>query len=445
MAGPGLIVAAPASGSGKTVFVLGLLRALRRMGVDVAAAKVGPDYIDPAFHAAASGRDGVSLDGWAMRPATLAALVARVSAAETVVCEGVMGLFDGAAVPPGAPDGSTADIARATGWPVVLVMDVSRQAASAAAAVEGFRRFRPDVAPVALVFNRVGGPGHRALLEEAFARHHPDLPVLGWIPHEAALRFPERHLGLVQAGETADLDARLEEAAAVVARHVDIEALRALARPSPLASLPAGASPWTPDPPGSRIAVARDDAFAFAYPWLLDGWRRAGAHIEFFAPLADEAPSADADVVYLPGGYPELHAGRLAAASRFLAGLHRAAAGGAWVWGECGGGMVLGEAIEDADGVRHPMAGLLPLATSFRQRRLHLGYRRARLCADTPLGPVGTWVRGHEFHYATVLREGPGQPLFDAADAGGRPLGPMGRIAGRVMGSFLHAIDRDEG
>jgi cobyrinic acid a,c-diamide synthase len=192
-------------------------------------------------------------------------------------------------------------------------------------------------------------------------------------------------------------------------------------------------------PLGERIAVARDVAFAFAYPHLLGDWRAAGADLAFFSPLADEVPPSDADAVYLPGGYPELHAGRIAAASRFRAGVEDAARRGALVYGECGGYMVLGEHLEDADGTRHRMLGLLPLATSFAARRLHLGYRRL-----APLGglPWSGALAAHEFHYATILAEDDGDPLFDAATADGAPLGPIGRRHGRVMGSFAHVIDR---
>ncbi len=438
----GLIIAAPASGSGKTVFTLGLLRALARRGVALASAKVGPDYIDPAFHAAASGKACLNLDGWGMRPATIAALAAELGRADLVVCEGVMGLFDGADLPPGQPCGSTADMAALTGWPVVLLVDVRGQAASAAALVGGFLTHRADVPVAGVVFNRVNSPTHRAMITRAMGAAFPDLPLLGWLPQDRAMTLPERHLGLIQAREHNDLDARLDAAAAVVAAHVDLAAFSALARPCRLSA--AGAA--VPLPPlGQRIAVAEDDAFAFAYPALLQGWRRAGAEVRKFSPLADQPPPADADFIYLPGGYPELHAGRLAAAAAFMAGLRRAAANGVPVFGECGGYMTLGRGLVDAEGRRHAMAGLLPVSTSFAQRRLHLGYRQARLAAATPLGALGDGFRGHEFHYATSLEEGDGgPPLFHLADASGRPLPPAGQVRGAVMGSFLHLLDRKD-
>ncbi|MBK8909432.1 MAG: cobyrinate a,c-diamide synthase [Rhodospirillales bacterium] len=436
----GLIIAAPASGCGKTVVTLGLLRHLVRSGVVTASAKMGPDYIDAGFHAAATGRACINLDVWAMREATLsAAMTTLATSAELVVCEGVMGLFDGA----DARTGSTADLAAMSGWPVVLIVDAGAQAASAAAVVRGFATHRRDVHVVGVLFNRVGGPGHAAVLRDAMADHLPDVAVLGCLPYAETLRLPERHLGLVQALEHSDLARFLDDAAEFFATHVDTARLCALARPSSAPGAPTTTSPPLP-PLGQRIAVADDVAFAFRYPLVTEGWRGAGCELVPFSPLADEPPAEDCDAIYLPGGYPELHAARLAGNRRFLTGLREAAARGAAVFGECGGYMVLGEQLIDAGGEAHAMAGLLPVETSFADRGLHLGYRRVSLASSGPLGPSGAVFRGHEFHFAKVLREGPGQPLFDCADAGGRPLGATGLAAGSVMGSFVHLIDRED-
>jgi len=192
-------------------------------------------------------------------------------------------------------------------------------------------------------------------------------------------------------------------------------------------------------PPGARIAVARDDAFAFAYPHLLAGWREAGAELSFFAPLADEAPDIGADAVYLPGGYPELHAGRISGAAAFRAGMTGSAMRGALVYGECGGYMVLGDGLVDGEGTRHAMLGMLPLETSFQAPRRHLGYRQATPTNDAPFWTSA--VTAHEFHYASILSEDDAGRLFHASDATGQPLGPLGLYRGRVMGSFLHVID----
>ena len=433
----GLIVAAPASGSGKTVFTLGLLRHLANRGIAAASAKAGPDYIDPAFHTAASGRACLNLDPWAMAPATIAAVAARLAGgAEIIVCEGVMGLFDGAT----ARTGSTADLAARTGWPVVLIIDARAQAASAAAVLRGFATHRADVTVAAVVFNRVGSENHAAILREASAEHVAHVPVLGCLPRRDDLVLPERHLGLVQAGEHPELEAFLERAATHVGEHVDTEALTRLARPW----AGAGGSAVPLPPLGQRIAVADDEAFAFCYPLVIDGWRAAGAEILPFSPLANTGPDASADAVYLPGGYPELSAGRLAANHGFLDGVRAAAKRGAVVFGECGGYMVLGRGLVDADGARHPMAGLLALETSFAKRQLHLGYRRATLDGDCGLGIAGTVLRGHEFHYATIMAEGPGAPLFRCTDAKARDRGAAGLRDGTVMGSFVHLIDGED-
>lgn len=431
---PGLIVAAPASGSGKTVITLGLLRALRNRGIAVAAAKTGPDYIDTRFHAAACGQASVNLDPWAMRRETVAHLLHRACAgAGLLIVEGVMGLFDGAA----GGAGSTADLAALTGLPVVLVVDVRGQAQSAAAVVDGFRRFRGDVRIAGVIANRVAGQRHLDLVAEAMAA--TGVPLLGGVPRAADLDLPSRHLGLVQAVEHPDLEGFLDRAAAVVAACIDLDRLAALAGAASLARM--GPVPGLP-PAGQRIALACDAAFAFTYDHLLAGWRHAGAEVLPFSPLADEAPPGDADAVFLPGGYPELHAGRLSANERFLGGLRAAAARGCFIYGECGGYMTLGQGLVDAAGRRHRMAGLLAVETSFAERRLSLGYRQVRLAAPTPLGAEGVTFRGHEFHFATILDEGAGSPLFTAAGADGTDLGTAGRCRGRVAGSFIHLLDR---
>ncbi|MEP1029533.1 MAG: cobyrinate a,c-diamide synthase, partial [Alphaproteobacteria bacterium] len=224
---PGIVIAAPSSGSGKTLLTLGLLRHFRDAGVPVASAKVGPDYIDPAFHRAAGGRPCPNLDLWAMRDGTLASvLAASAKGADLIVCEGVMGLFDGAKL----DEGSTADAARTFGWPVILVVDAAAQGASASALVGGFARHRPNVIVAGVVFNRTGSVRHADILTAAMAQDHPDIPVLGCLPRLTDLTLPERHLGLVQAGEHGDLEAFLNAAAEAVAAHIDTAALRTLAR-----------------------------------------------------------------------------------------------------------------------------------------------------------------------------------------------------------------------
>ncbi len=434
MTAPGLIVAAPRSGAGKTTITLGLLAALRRRGLAVQAAKAGPDYIDPAFHQAASGRPSVNLDSWAMPPALLDALVAGAGAkADLLVIEGAMGLFDGI---PAAPrrSGASADLAARFCLPVVLVIDVAGQAQSAAAVVRGFAAHDPEVRIGGIVLNRIGSERHVRLIAEAIAPL--DVPILGSIPRDAGLALPERHLGLVQAGEHGDLAARLARLADMAETHLDLDAILGLANPPRLSSAETGARL---PPPGARIALAQDEAFNFVYPHILAGWRQAGAEITPFSPLADEAPPEYCDSCWLPGGYPELHAGRLAAAESFRSGLARFAATRP-VHGECGGYMVLGESLEDAGGISHRMTGLLGHATSFAHRKLHLGYRQARLLAEGPLGAAGAQLRGHEFHYAALTAPGHDAPLAELADGEGNTLGPAGGRRGQVSGAFFHAI-----
>jgi cobyrinic acid a,c-diamide synthase len=287
-----------------------------------------------------------------------------------------------------------------------------------------------------VILNQVASPRHRAGIEGAMAE--AGIRVLGCVMRDAAIGLPERHLGLVQAGEHTGLAAFLDRLADMAEASLDLDAIRALA--APLAALPTSDAPALP-PPGRRIALARDDAFSFVYAHLLQDWRRHGAEIVPFSPLANEAPPDDCDACWLPGGYPELHAATLAAAGTFMAGLRRFALTRP-VHGECGGFMVLGAALQDAAGGHHAMAGLLGHTTSFAKRRLHLGYREATLLHPTALGPAGSVLRGHEFHYASITEPGADTPFADLRDGAGQALGPAGGRRGHVTGSFFHAIAR---
>ena len=438
----GLILAAPASGSGKTIVTLGLMRCLARQGMEVTPIKVGPDYIDPVFHEMASGRPCRSLDTWAMRASTVTQGVVDASAAagSVVICEGVMGLFDGARGVDPKRDGSTASLARETGWSVILVVDAAAQAASAAAVVRGFSSHDLTVPIKGVLFNRVGSASHDTILREAMAEALPEIPVLGCLPHVSRLNLPSRHLGLVQAIEQRDFSKLLECAADWIEKYLDLEMLMTLA--SKRDTAPVRSEIDTLPVIGGRIAVAKDEAFSFIYPHVLESWQRAGACIDFFSPLADQGPNSEADVVYLPGGYPELHAGRLAENSVFHTLMSSARERGAAIFGECGGYMVLGEELTSEDGSIHSMLGFLPLRTSFAKRKLNLGYRIVRMLTNSLLGEAGMVFRGHEFHYATIAREMGGQPLFQASNAAGEDMGKIGLVAGRVAGSFVHLIDQ---
>jgi cobyrinic acid a,c-diamide synthase len=433
---PGLLVAAPRSGSGKTTVTLGLQRALARRGLRVRGVKCGPDYIDPAFHAAATGEPSLNLDSFAMPDGLIAALaIQAASGTDLVIAEGSMGLFDGVRGEIGRT-GASADVAARFGWPVLLVLDVSGHAQSAAATALGCARYDPRLTLAGVILNNVASHRHRRLVEDGMRR--VGLRVLGAIARDPAITLPERHLGLVQAGETAGLELRLDCLADIAEASLDLDAIAALARPTQANAAEQGPALA---PPGQRVAMASDQAFSFAYPHVLSGWRAAGAEIVTFSPLANEAPPEDCDCCWLPGGYPELHAGSLAASTRFLAGLKRFAETRP-VHGECGGYMVLGRSLQDAAGDVHVMAGLLPLETSYKKRKLHLGYRVARLAASSIFGPAGMTLVGHEFHYSSIIAGEPRQAeaLASVQDSEGADLGFSGHRIGQVSGTFFHAV-----
>ena len=432
----GLLISAPASHSGKTTVTLGLLAALRARGVTVQPFKCGPDYIDPAFHAAASGRASVNLDSWAMTAAHLDALTDVQ--ADLILAEGAMGLFDGVVKTGETGNGASADIAARMGWPVVLVLDVSGQAQSAAAVALGFASLRPGVQLAGVILNKVASPRHEALVRDGMAQ--AGVRVLGALPRNKDITLPERHLGLVQAEELPRLAAILQAAGDFVAAHCDIDLILSLAAGRDRLT---SVRPKHLPPPGERVALARDAAFSFVYPHLLAEWRAMGATILPFSPLADEAPDDSATACWLPGGYPELHAPRLAACSTFRDGLTRFAQTRP-VHGECGGYMALGAGLVAADGTRHPMVGLLGLETSFQTRKMHLGYRHATLQAAVPGADAGSALRGHEFHYATIVAQ-PDAALAHVTDATGATVAETGSYrpmpqGGQVSGTFFHLI-----
>lgn len=425
MAGRPLLIAAPASGCGKTTVTLGLLAALRRRGLAVAPFKVGPDYIDPGHHAAVCGRPSRNLDGWMCGEDWVRASFARGCAgAQLALVEGVMGLFDGAA---GDSDvGSSAEIARWLDASVVLVVDARSQARSVAALVKGFVDFDPALRFAGVVLNRVGSARHAELLGTALASVPGLPPLLGCLPREGQIALPERHLGLVTA---ADGGADYGALADLVEAHLDLEALLAAVgtRAFPAAAVSA------PVPKRARIGVARDKAFCFCYPENLELLEQAGAELVFFSPLADTRLPTDLDGLYLPGGYPELHAEGLSANRELLTEIRECAAAGLPVYAECGGFMLLGEGIDG-----RPMAGVFPATARMLERRQALGYREVTLAADGPLGPAGTVARGHEFHYSTL--EMPAQVARDyrLSRRGGVDLGREGYRLGNVLGSYVH-------
>ncbi|MBB4188159.1 cobyrinate a,c-diamide synthase [Sinorhizobium terangae] len=427
----GLLIAAPSSGSGKTTVTLGLMRALRRRDVAIAPGKAGPDYIDPAFHTAASGEPCFNFDPWAMRSELLIDNAGRaVAGGRTLVVEAMMGLYDGAADGTGAP----ADLAATLGLAVVLVVDCARLSHSVAALVRGYADYRDEIRVAGVILNKVGSDRHEMMLRDALDR--AGVTIFGVLRQDSSLKLPERHLGLVQAGEHGGLEPFIEHAADLVEANCDLDAMLAAATPPPPQT--AKSEIATLKPLGQRIAIARDVAFAFCYAHLIAGWRGQGAEISFFSPLDDEAPERGVDAIYLPGGYPELHAEKLAGATQFRKGLQSAVEAGVRIFGECGGYMTLGEGLVGADGRRYEMLGLLPLVTSFAERKRHLGYRRVAPLDNAFFdGPM----TAHEFHYATIVSEGAAEPLFTVHDAAGNDLGQAGLRRGNVAGSFMHLID----
>ncbi|TLM67147.1 MAG: cobyrinate a,c-diamide synthase [Deltaproteobacteria bacterium] len=424
-----LIVAAPASGSGKSSLVLGLLGALRRRGLTVAPFKVGPDFIDPGHHAAVCGRISRNLDGWMCgREAALRSFAAGSAGADLAVVEGVMGLFDGAAG--GSDAGSTAEMARWLGGRILLVVDARAQARSAAAVAHGFASFSAGLDFAGVVYNRVGSAAHARLLREAHASRPELPPLLGCLPRDPGLALPERHLGLVTADDAA-AGATYGQLADWVAAHVDLDRLLAgLSGPPPV---PAAAAPVPGKAPQPvRIGVARDAAFCFCYPENLELLERAGAELVFFSPLTDALPEALAGL-YLPGGYPELHLAQLAANTGLLAGLRRQVAAGLPVYAECGGLLLLAASLDGT-----PLAGIFPAAARMLPRRRALGYREVTMTADTPLGPAGTMARGHEFHYSELEMPATVPRAYRLAGRDGAACGEEGYLCGNVLGSYVH-------
>ena len=430
----GLLISAPSSGTGKTTVTLGLLRALRDRGFKVQPFKSGPDYIDPAFHRFAAGRSSFNLDTWAMGSGYLKSIEQKALGSDLIIAEGSMGLYDGVLKKGVTGLGSSAETAEFFGWPVILVIDVSGQAQSAAATALGYLHYHSGVSLAGVILNRVASQRHERYVRRGM--EVAGINVFGALPRRGDLVLPERHLGLVQAVEHEDLDEAIAGYANFIEDHIDIQKLVELAKSSHLSEYESEFI----QPPAQRIALAQDEAFSFTYPHLIEGWHNAGAEIFPFSPLENQVPDQSADLVWLPGGYPELHAAKIAAADRFFDGL-RAHAKTKAIHGECGGYMVLGKCLIDKDGVRHRMADLLGLVTSYEKRKFNLGYRKA-----LPKAPFLTFdrsdcLRGHEFHYSSILDQ-PDQPLLEIMDADGNVLTETGSRRGNVSGTFFHLISK---
>jgi cobyrinic acid a,c-diamide synthase len=431
----GIVVAGPHSGSGKTTIALGLMAAWRRRGLRVAPFKIGPDFIDPGHHGRICGRDSRNLDGWMLsRDYNLRCFAEQTRDADIAVVEGVMGLFDG--YDGRSEAGSTAQMAKWLRLPVLLVVDARSMARSAAALVQGFENFDPDLTFAGVLFNQLGSRRHFAYLREA-VDGHLRMPCLGGIEKQSEIAVPERHLGL-----TTHIDHRFSEEmvnrlADLVESGVDLDRLSAS---SSAAVVPPGSRPPAPAAGSrARIGVAWDNAFCFYYPDNFDLLRSAGAELIYFSPLRDADLPAGVDGLYLGGGYPELYADRLSQNTTMQRQIRQASRDGMPVYAECGGLMFLGRALWDLDGKRFPMTGCLPVETRMLPRLKSLGYRQVELAADTLLGPAGLTVRGHEFHYSEIRRiDTPVDRAYRVSRGNAAESHREGFCNHNTLGSYMH-------
>jgi len=418
--GPRIVVAGTASGVGKTTVATGLMAALRARGLTVAGAKVGPDFVDPGYHALATGRPPRNLDSWICGEDAIGPLAGRAAAgADVLVVEGVMALYDGAVID--GPEASTASIARLLDAPVVLVVDAAAMGRSVAAVVHGFATFDPDVSIRGLIFNRVGSDTHEEILRRAVEPF--GIPVLGALRRDELWRWRERHLGLVPVIEhPAAVRASLDRIAASIASCVDLEQLLRVAQSAPPMAVD---EPRLPRPVGrARVAVAGGPGFSFVYQDNLEALEAAGADLTPFDPLEAAALPSECDALYAGGGFPEVYAEGLSANTPLLADVR---AREPVIWAECGGALWLSRALDG-----RPMAGVVA-ADSQMTDQLTLGYRVARTLVDTPLGPAGTELRGHEFHYSTM------SPVGDALALTGRTSSTTaGHASPTTIATYVH-------
>ena len=425
MSAPGFLLAGTHSGCGKTTLAAGLLRAFRNRGVRIAPFKAGPDYLDPMLHAVAAGRPSWNLDGWFLDDAGLREAYARGGLhAELALVEGVMGLFDGAS----DFEGSSAELAVRLGLPVVLVVDGAGVGGSVAATVLGHARLWPGLPLAGVILNRLGGSGHFEL-QRAAIEARTGVRVLGWVPQSGSWHLPERHLGIVQPRELAGMDAALDRLAGELAATLDLAALQALAQvPAELPETSSGRKAELP------VALARDEAFGFVYADTLDRLERLGVRWVPFSPLRDRLPGGVAGL-YLPGGYPELHGEALSKAP-FLADVRAAHGEGLPIFAECGGYMVLCEALVDLQGRTHPMAGLIPGTARMTERLQSFGYKRLTLLRDSLFGSAGSAGKAHEFHCSVHEGDLP-CPAWRSENlsGGGRE---EGHVSGNLLASYAH-------
>ncbi len=452
----GIVIAGTHSGCGKTTVALGLMAALTRRGIRVAPFKVGPDFIDPGHHTRVTGRVSRNLDGWmlskAYNLASLASVARQTEDADIAAIEGVMGLFDGYEGKTEA--GSTAQMAKWLNLPVLLVVDARSMARSAAALVQGFERFDPDLRFAGVIFNRIGSPRHLEYLQEALSGN-VKMPILGGIVRDQKIEIPERHLGLFTGEDHPLGPENVKGLADLIEAHIDIPNLLDRAETidpgsgspdfgscSPPSSVPASVPSGESPAPGVRIGIARDNAFCFYYQDNLDLLEKAGAQLVSFSPIAGDRLPENLDGLYLGGGYPELYADRLAQNRTLREEILRKSRNGMPIYGECGGFMFLCRQLYDADGKVYPMTGCFPFSTRMLPRLRSLGYRDVRLTRDSLLGRAGEHIRGHEFHYSEIETEiedrGEVKRVYEITGRRGESTRPEGYLKNRTLGSYVH-------
>ncbi|XEC96089.1 cobyrinate a,c-diamide synthase [Paenibacillus tarimensis] len=433
---PRLMIAGTGSGAGKTTVTIGMMHALQKRGLRVQGFKCGPDYIDPTYHSAVTGRASRNLDTWMMPGETVTEIFLRSSAsADVSVIEGVMGLYDGK--DPLSNEGSTAHIATLLECPVVLVVNVQSMARSAAAVVTGFQKLDERVRMAGVIVNKCGSEGHYRIVKAAIEQECR-IPVVGWLGRDETLQIPERHLGLVPAVERGELTPLFDRAAELIEAGVDLDAVLSIAKDVPLLESPANSLFVHRKEAGPVIAVARDAAFNFYYPENLELLECLGAYIVEFSPLAGETVPSDADGVYIGGGFPEEYAAALSDNLQLKNDLHALVAAGMPVYAECGGYMYLCRSITDRSGRTFPMAGIISAEVKMQSKLAALGYREARALQDCLLLAEGNFIRGHEFHYSTLTPDDEETFPYAYETKGMRGTKKEGYCSGNVLAGYTH-------
>lgn len=426
----GILISGVSSNSGKTIITASILRLLYNRGIDVRGFKIGPDYIDTAYHEIASCAKSYNIDMWSMRENTINDIFN--TGGKLGIIEGVMGLFDGAA------DGSASSAAVAVKYnlPIILIIDAFGQSQSVCAIINGFNLFDENVKIAGVIFTRIGSIKHEKLLDNAMSKYLPNIKVFGYIYRNDKFEIDNRHLGLVQACEDKNLSKKFDEIGEILEKSLDVDGLLSIASDVKVENLETDYI----KPLGKKIAVASDNAFNFKYNHVIRAWENSGSTIHYFSPLNDEAPLNDCDAMFLPGGYPELYLNELSSNHNFLNSVREFKKEGKVIYGECGGYMVMGKYITGKCGKQYDMLGILNIATSFAVRKLQLSYCDITVENDS-ICEKGNKLRGHEFHYSVEI-ENNSLPLFEVTDVLGMSTRKVGSVNDNAFGSYIHIIDK---